>query len=112
MLVDADALWLKTEQKTIIANMTSCLQFGQSPPTPTAVFPILAVEMKIINSDPHRQQEKRLVSTPIPGGETIWIHLDLLDDVRPWTMVFRKSSEESQSRQMSSSLPPLNPTLM
>src|SRR3954469_15391517 len=33
-LVDAGALRLKTEQKTATANMTSCIQFGQSPPTP------------------------------------------------------------------------------
>src|SRR4051812_26712872 len=34
---DAGALRLKTEQKTATANMTSCIQFGQSPPTPTVV---------------------------------------------------------------------------
>src|SRR3954469_13189816 len=77
-LVDAGALRLKTGQKTATANMTSCLQFGQSPPTPTAVFPILAVEMRIINSDPHRQQEKGLVPTPVPGGGIMRIHPDLL----------------------------------
>src|SRR3954468_23882064 len=54
--VDAGALRLKTEQKTATANMTSCIQFGQSPPTPTAVSPIPAVEMRVINSDLHRQQ--------------------------------------------------------
>src|SRR3954462_3745610 len=31
-LVDAGALRLKIEQKTATANMTSCIQFGQSPP--------------------------------------------------------------------------------
>src|SRR3954469_8602076 len=72
--------------------MTSCLQFGQSPPTPTAVFPIPTVEMRIINSDPHQQQEKGLVSTPVPRGGTLWIHSDLLDDVRQWTMVSCKKS--------------------
>src|SRR3954465_3560548 len=70
--------------------MTTCLQFGQSPPTPTAVYSIPAVEMRIINSDPHFQQEKGLVSTPIPGGGTICMHPDLLDDVRPWTTVSRR----------------------
>src|SRR3954462_9346465 len=72
--------------------MISCIQFGQSPPTPTTVYPIPAVEMRIINSDPHHQQEKGLVSTPIPGGGTMWIHPDLLDEVSPWTTVFRKKS--------------------
>src|SRR4051812_3914226 len=61
-------------------------------PTHTVVYPILTVEMRIINSDPHRQQEKRLVFTSIPRGETMWIHPDLLDDVHPWTSVFRKKS--------------------
>src|SRR3954463_10158820 len=65
-LVDVGVLKLKTEQKTATANMILCLQFGQSSPTPTAVFPIPAIEMRIINSDPHRQQEKGVVSTPVP----------------------------------------------
>src|SRR3954463_16214270 len=72
--------------------MTSCIQFGQSPPTPTAVYPIHAVEMSIINSDPHRQQEKGLVRTTLPGGGAMWMHPDLLDEVTPWTPVARKKS--------------------
>src|SRR3954469_5196269 len=91
-LVDTGALRLKTEQKTAAANMTSCIQFGQSPPTPTAVYPIPDVEMRIVKSDPHRQQEKGLVLTPIPGGGTMWIHPDLLDEILPWTTVSRKKS--------------------
>src|SRR3954466_11213534 len=71
-LVDAGALRLKTEQKAATANMTSCIQFGRSPPTPTAVYLILVVEMRVINSDPHRQQGKGLVRTTIPEGETMW----------------------------------------
>ena len=72
--------------------MTCCIQFGQSPPTPTAVYPIPAVEMRVINSDPHRQQEKGLVRMTIPGGGTMWIHPDLLEEVAPWTTVSRKKS--------------------
>src|SRR3954462_6055579 len=72
--------------------MASCIQFGQSPSTPTAVYPIPAVEMRVINSDPHCQQEKGLVRTTIPGGGTMWIHPDLLDEVSPWTTVSRKKS--------------------
>src|SRR4051812_5301363 len=64
--------------------MTSCIQFGLSPPTPTAVYPIPTVEMRVINSDPHR--------TTIPRGGTMWIHPDLLDEVSPWTTVSRKKS--------------------
>src|SRR3954467_13500592 len=72
--------------------MTSCIQFGQSPPIPTAVYPIHAVEMRIINSDPHRQQEKGLVRTTFPGGGATWIRPDLLDEVTPWTTVSHKGS--------------------
>src|SRR3954465_15081794 len=72
--------------------MTFCIQFGQSPPTPTAVYPIPAVEMRVINSDPHHQQEKGLVRTTLPGGGAMWIHPDLLDEVTPWTAVSRKKS--------------------
>src|SRR3954464_11204659 len=89
-LVDAGALRLKTEQKTATANMTSCIQFGQSPLTPIAVYPISAVEMRIINSDPHRKQEKGLVCAAIHWGGTIWIHPDLLDEVSLWITVSRK----------------------
>src|SRR5436189_4495824 len=91
-LVDAGALRLKTEQKTAIANMTSCIQFDQSPPTPTAVYPIPAVEMRVINSDPHRQQEKGLVRTTLPGDGAMWIHPDLLNEATPWTPVARKKT--------------------
>src|SRR3954470_6501606 len=91
-LVDAGALRLKTEHKTATANMTSCIQFGQSPPTPTTVYPIHAGEMRVINSDPHRQQEKGLVRTTIPGGGTMWIHPDLLDEVTPWSKISQKKS--------------------
>src|SRR4051812_28721543 len=72
--------------------MTSCIQFGQSPPTPTAVYPVPAVEMRVINSDPHRQQEKGLVRTTIPGVGIIWIHPDLLDEVTPWITISCKKS--------------------
>src|SRR3954463_15458482 len=87
-LVDAGALRLKAEYKTVMANMTSCLRFGQSPPTPTAVYP----KVRIVNSDPHFQQEKRLVSIHVSGGGTICLHPDLLDDVRPWTMISCRKS--------------------
>src|SRR5436189_1623639 len=91
-LVDAGALRLKAEYKTVTANMTSCLRLGQSPPPLTAVYPIRVVEVRIVNSDPHCQQEKKLVSAPVSGGGTICMHLDPLDDVRPWTTVSRRKS--------------------
>src|SRR3954465_331047 len=49
--------------------------------------------MRVINSDPHRQQENGLVRTTIPGGGTMWIHPDLLDEVIPWTTVSRRKSK-------------------
>ena len=52
----------------------------------------LAVEMRVINSDPHRQQEKGLVRTTLPEGGAMWIHPDLLDEVTPWTPVALKKS--------------------
>src|SRR3954464_8493737 len=48
--------------------------------------------MRVINSDPHRQQEKGLVRTTLPRGGAMWIHPDLLDEVIPWTPVARKKS--------------------
>src|SRR3954469_16397216 len=48
--------------------------------------------MRIINSDPHRQQEKGLIRTTLPGGGAMWIHPDLLDEVTPWTTTSRKES--------------------
>ena len=56
------------------------------------MYPIPAVEMRVINSDPHRQQEKGLVSIPVPGGGRIWIHPELLNEVSPWTTISRKKS--------------------
>ena len=72
--------------------MTSCIQLGQSPPTPTAVYPIPAVEIRVINSNPHHQHEKGLVHTTILWGGTMWIHPDLLDEVTLWITVARKKS--------------------
>src|SRR3954467_3347042 len=48
--------------------------------------------MRVVNSDPHCQQEKGLVRTAIPGGGAMWIHPDLLDEVSPWTTASRKKS--------------------
>src|SRR4051812_34617734 len=48
--------------------------------------------MRVINLDPHRQQEKGLVRTTISRCGTMRIHPDLLDEVTPWTTVSRKKS--------------------
>ena len=39
-LIDADVLKLRPEQKKVTANMTSFLQFGRQPPTPSGVVPV------------------------------------------------------------------------
>ena len=67
-LVDAGILKLKPEWETATANMSSCMQFGQSPPDSTTIIPISAAEMRIISLDPHRQQEDGFVPDPIPDG--------------------------------------------
>src|SRR4051812_46923385 len=48
--------------------------------------------MRVINSDPHHQQEKGLVRTTIPGSGAMWIHPDFLNEVTPWTPVSHKKS--------------------
>lgn len=45
-LVDARALKLRLEQKTVLANTTSSLQFGQSPPVPALANPIPSFELE------------------------------------------------------------------
>src|SRR5438270_3192266 len=111
-LVDVGALRLKTKQKTATANMTSCIQFGQSPPTPTTVYPIPAVEMRVINSDPHCQQEKELVRTTLPGVEQCGYTSTFLTKSLPGPRLPARSPEAKPSRQMPSSPPALNLTRM
>ena len=68
-LIDVKVLKLRSEQKKVMANMISFLQFGNQPPTPVGVVPILKEELRMINTDPHHPQEKGLVSIPISQGE-------------------------------------------
>jgi len=67
------------EQKKVTANMTSFLQFGIQPPTPTGVVPIPKGELRVLNIDPHHQQEKGLIHVPTPQGEIMWVHPDLVE---------------------------------
>ena len=60
VLIHADLLKLRPEQKKVIANMTSFLQFGVQPPTSVGVVPISKGELRVVNTDPHHQQEKGL----------------------------------------------------
>jgi len=72
--------------------MTSFLQFGRQPPTPSGVVPIPKGELRMINIDPHHQQEKGLVPIPIPQGEVMWVHPDLVDG-QQWTTVTSRRSK-------------------
>ena len=46
----------------------------------------------MINTDPHHQQEKGLVPIPIPQGEIMWVHPDLVDG-QQWTTVTNRKSK-------------------
>ena len=73
-LIDAEVLKLRPEQKKVTANVTSALQFGRQPPTPAGVTPIPRGELRVVNTDPHQQQEKGLVPVPTSQGLSL-IHI-------------------------------------
>ena len=66
VLIDAEVLKLRSEQKKVIANMTSFFQFGVQPLTPAGVVFIIKGELRVVNTEPHHQQEKGLVPVPAP----------------------------------------------
>src|SRR5438270_9763074 len=111
-LVDAGALRLKTEQKTATANMTSCIQFGRLPPTPTAVYPIHAVEMRIITQTPIANERRDLFAQLSLGVEQCGYTLTFLMKSLPGPRFPVRSPEAKPSRQMSSSPPALHLTRM
>ena len=55
-LIDAEMRKLRSEQKKVTANMMSFLQFGVA-----RVVPIPKGELRVLNIDPHHQQEKGLI---------------------------------------------------
>jgi len=58
---------------------TSPIQFGRDLSlAPTRVVPIPKEELRVINTDPHNQKEKGLISIPTPQGETMWVHPDIV----------------------------------
>ena len=68
-LIDTNVLKLCLEQKKVTTNMAS-LQFGRElPPVPAGVVSIPKEELKVINTDPHHEEEKGLVPVPTPQGE-------------------------------------------
>ena len=60
-LIDAEVLKLRLEQKKVMANMTLFLQFGVQLLTQAGVVPIPKRELRVVNTDPHHQQEKDLI---------------------------------------------------
>jgi len=63
-LIDAKVLKLRPEQMKVKANMMLFLQFGVQPPTPVGVVPIPKGELRVLNINPHHEQEKGLVPVP------------------------------------------------
>ena len=75
---DANVLKLRSEQKKVTANMTS-LQFGKDLLLMSAgVVLILKGELKMINTDPHHKKEEGLVLVPIPRGEIMRVHPNII----------------------------------
>ena len=92
-LIDAEVLKLQPEQKKVTTNMTSVLQFGKQPPTPSGVIPVPKGELRVVNVDPHQQQEKGLVLVPTPQEKgLVLVHPDLIDE-QQWTTVTNRKSK-------------------
>ena len=87
------------------ANMTSFLQFGVQPPTLARVVPIPKGELRVLNTDPHHQREKSLVSIPTPQKEIMLVHPELMEG-QPWTTVTNKKSKGKRKKGESSSSVP------
>jgi len=92
VLIDMEVLKLHSEQKKVTANMTSFLQFGVQPPTLAGVVSIPKGELRVLNIDPHHQQEKGLILVLSPQGEIMWVHSDLVE-AQQWTIVTNRKSK-------------------
>ena len=79
VLIDAEVLKLRLEQKKVTANMTLFFQFGVQPPTPAGVVSIPKGELRVVNTDPHHQRKKGLIPIPTPQGEIMWVYPDLME---------------------------------
>jgi len=65
-LIDAEVLKPRPEQKKVTANMSSLLQFRVQSPMPVKVVSISKEELRVVNTDPHHQQEKGLIPVSTP----------------------------------------------
>jgi len=82
VLIDAELLKLHPEQKKLTANMTatSPIQFGWDLQLVSIrVVPILKGQLRVVNTNPHNQKEKCLISVPTPRGETMWVYPDIVE---------------------------------
>jgi len=71
---------------------TSPIQFGHDLLlVPTRVVPIPKGKLRVINTDPHNMKEKGFVPVPTPRGETMWVHLDIIE-IQQWTIVTNRKS--------------------
>ena len=77
---------------------TSPIQFGRNLPlAPTGVVPIPKGELRVINTDPHNLREIGLIPVPTPQGETMWIHLDIIESQQWTTVTSRKSKGKAKA---------------
>jgi len=68
------------------------LKFEKQPLKPAGVVLFPKGELRVINADPHHQQEKRLVHVPAPQKEIMWVHPDLIES-QQWTTVSNRKSK-------------------
>ena len=59
---------------------------------PAGVIPIPEEKLRLLNIDPHHQQEKGLMPVPTPQGEIMWVHSDLIEG-QQWTTVTNRKSK-------------------
>jgi len=71
----------------------SSIQFGRDLPlAPTGVVLIPKGELRVVNTDSHKQKEKGLVHVPTPRGETMWVNPDIVES-QQWTTVTKRKSK-------------------
>ena len=51
----------------------------------------------MINTNPHNQKEKCLIPVPIPRGETMWVHPDIVKSQQWMIVTSRKSKGKAKA---------------
>ena len=96
ILIDADVLKPRSEQKKMTTNMTTIapLHFGRHLPlAPIGVVPIPKEELRVINTNPCNKKEKGLVSVSTPQREIMWVHPNLIETQQWMTITNRKAKK-------------------